>query len=778
MPFTPKDWKNSPAQDTALSAEAIEDLETRVTDYTDSELTTHTADTTSVHGIADTSVLATDTDVSSAVSTHSADTTSVHGIADTSALATDSDVTAAQNAAVPKALLDAKGDLIAASAADTPGRLAVGTNGQVLTADSAQALGVKWAAAGGGGALPAQQVLLSDYCVFDGTDETTEFQAALDASLAANGELIIDGVVTLAGTVTVVASGAGLGGVTPIIRGLGQHWNGDTDGSHNNMFGSVIVDKCTTGPCLHFDRSAGSGNTAIRPVLSNFAIKLGVNKPDHPMVFLDHCSTSGFIIDNIYWHGDNQVQYYTCFAALHMTDVWNGAIRDCRFLKISGHTVYYTCDVEHGGNVHFDNLVDYEGLSGVFIGGTTNNNNNIFTNCKFYKPDSYTYYGKRTTSLPSSGATSIQLATGLSTNYFPNNRAVVLHSDAGTEIVHCAASGTPYDSATGVLTLQDATTVGHSSQPDMRVISANLAVTTRFFTQNQVFNGCHFEQTPVAVFDGNGNFTNCHFRLGRYAADDTGRAVFVGGTSSGSYKFDNCYMTSNEVMSNYQMAYGMILDTKSVGASIDIDHVNTYTRALASQSAAKWTPLAGDATYMANANYRVRLEKYGTQVNTIDTPEGGSTAALSADVGPVTSSTTLQDITGLGITIGASATEIWLVKYWLLVKADNQTMDAKFGFTYPSGTTIKWAASGNPAVLAGWGAAGTAGTGLYGTISEVAVLSVGTINSGIGAVPIFAIVSGGGTSGTVQLRFAQNTSDAGNLYIAKGSAVEYVKVSA
>jgi hypothetical protein len=53
--------------------------------------------------------------------------------------------------AVPHTVADAKGDLLAASAADTFTRLSIGTNGHVLTADSAETTGMKWAAAGGGG---------------------------------------------------------------------------------------------------------------------------------------------------------------------------------------------------------------------------------------------------------------------------------------------------------------------------------------------------------------------------------------------------------------------------------------------------------------------------------------------------------------------------------------------------------------------------------------------------------------------------------------------------
>jgi hypothetical protein len=46
---------------------------------------------------------------------------------------------------------DAKGDLIAGTGADTFARLAVGTNGHTLVADSAEATGLKWAAPSGGG---------------------------------------------------------------------------------------------------------------------------------------------------------------------------------------------------------------------------------------------------------------------------------------------------------------------------------------------------------------------------------------------------------------------------------------------------------------------------------------------------------------------------------------------------------------------------------------------------------------------------------------------------
>lgn len=46
---------------------------------------------------------------------------------------------------VDDSLIDARGDLIVGTAADTPGRLAVGANGTVLRANNATATGLEWA---------------------------------------------------------------------------------------------------------------------------------------------------------------------------------------------------------------------------------------------------------------------------------------------------------------------------------------------------------------------------------------------------------------------------------------------------------------------------------------------------------------------------------------------------------------------------------------------------------------------------------------------------------
>lgn len=59
------------------------------------------------------------------------------------------------------AIWDAKGDLAVGTGANTAAKLTVGTNGYVLTADSAESTGLKWAAATGGSGDP----LAADYII-------------------------------------------------------------------------------------------------------------------------------------------------------------------------------------------------------------------------------------------------------------------------------------------------------------------------------------------------------------------------------------------------------------------------------------------------------------------------------------------------------------------------------------------------------------------------------------------------------------------------------------
>lgn len=96
-------------------------------------------------------------------------------------------------AGIAETIVNAKGDLIAATAADTVARLAVGTNGHVLTADSGETTGIKWAAAAGGSLTSFQEILGADVTMTN----ANQYYDALTHSCVAGTWLFIGRIVFL-----------------------------------------------------------------------------------------------------------------------------------------------------------------------------------------------------------------------------------------------------------------------------------------------------------------------------------------------------------------------------------------------------------------------------------------------------------------------------------------------------------------------------------------------------------------------------------------------------
>jgi len=81
--------------------------------------------------------------------------------------------------AIMKSLVDAKGDIVVGTANDTVARLPVGTNGQVLSADSAESGGLKWIAVTGTGTVTSVAASVPTGLTVSGSPVTTSGTLAI-----------------------------------------------------------------------------------------------------------------------------------------------------------------------------------------------------------------------------------------------------------------------------------------------------------------------------------------------------------------------------------------------------------------------------------------------------------------------------------------------------------------------------------------------------------------------------------------------------------------------
>jgi hypothetical protein len=95
--------------------------------------------------------------------------------------AVDTQMKTNANASTQKSTFTTKGDIYVATAASTPARLGVGSNGQVLMADSAETTGLKWATAGASGTI--KQVVTGSYNTLTSTTSSTAVDTGLSLSI-------------------------------------------------------------------------------------------------------------------------------------------------------------------------------------------------------------------------------------------------------------------------------------------------------------------------------------------------------------------------------------------------------------------------------------------------------------------------------------------------------------------------------------------------------------------------------------------------------------------
>ena len=161
--------------------------------------------------------------------------------------------------AINPTIVDAKGDIITATAADTPARIAVGANDTVLTADSTTATGLKWAAVGGGGkVLQVVSATTTTETVIASTSSTdTTITANITPTLATSKILVL---VNFSNFVT--RSSTEILGYARLLRGATQLWDGEVN--RYLIVGATKVEGGQSNGLSYYDSPATTSATTYK----------------------------------------------------------------------------------------------------------------------------------------------------------------------------------------------------------------------------------------------------------------------------------------------------------------------------------------------------------------------------------------------------------------------------------------------------------------------------------------------------------------------------------
>jgi hypothetical protein len=706
-------------------------------------------------------------------------------------------------AGVSGTLIDAKGDLIGGSAADTPARVAASTTeGHTLTVDTAQATGVAWAPH-----TPSTNLVRHvDYVNGLDTNDGLTWQGAIQAAY--------DDLQTVAEATYTVADGRlGVGtiklapGDHDVGTGVSLPYNrpceiegtrsGTFEHAAQNSASRVISSSAAATEFIKVTATTGEigRGFAIRDVA--FRMDHTVNTALTKIIYaqgmdylrVERCAftnadgNTNVSVTAIYHEGqgdaawfrilDNscsRLQLYWAAASPTTTNYNRGVIRE--------NIVFY------GGSlpmIHLEgdvlgSFIGYNNLEGTATAITITSNNadanvfvqNVGESATTTNPF-YDFVGSVQQSIIIGGVVTAVSGIGTFVQF-------------GTTAYNNIVIG-PYD------------TTGQSGYK-FKVVDNSTTNGNKVFNVN---NGI-----PIEYKSGAGaTIADTDFSTG--SATPNGTMGVTHNSTTGQYKI---WARANGVWSSYTQetlttkgdlkTYSTFPTRLAVGTNGQVLTANSATATGLEWAAAGSGAVATDTIWDAKgdlaagtgANTAARLAA-GTNTYLLSANSATasglewvapgsspfSVVARSADSSPLTSQATPQSDDTLLFAVAGNSTEVWFVECFLIVNTANTAMDIKIGWSVPTGTTMRW---GNGYVAGATGFAGfyslgvsTSPTALY---SEASTLSLGGIIAGKNFVGPSGFVFSGGTAGNAVLQWAQNTSDAGNLVMEKGSFLRLTKL--